>query len=191
MKKKKIIISLLLTFLTVIILIVIFRERIILNFVFKDIHPREPKILMETTHRIGWWAHQEHLKIDSFKVEIIESRLNLFNSLSILKYSIFGKLSADKEWEPFIKKIHLNERFLKDYEKDFLPNFDNDSIEKPEAIIEITPIVDVKKNMKYKGEEILFEISNELKIESFHWGNNRIRFQCDTISKDLIIKQRK
>jgi hypothetical protein len=191
MKRKKIIISILLTLLTIIILLVVFRERIILNFIFKDIHPREPKILTETTYRIGWWAHQENLKIDSFTVEIIESKPNLFNSLSLLKYRVVGKLSADNEWEPYIKKIHLNERFLKQDEKALFPNFDNDSIEKPEAIIEITPIVDVKKNVKYKGEEILFEISNEIEIESFHWGNNRIRFLCDTIRKDLLITQRK
>jgi len=191
LRKKKILISVLLTFLTIIILIIVFRERILLNFIFKDIHPREPKLQTETTYRIGWWAHQEHLKVNSFKVEIIESKLNLFNSLSLLKYTIVGELKGDNEWEPYIKKIHLNERFLIQSEKENQSNFDNDSIEKPEAIIEITPIVDVKKNERYKGEKIHFEITNELKMESFHWGNNRIRFQSDTLKQDLMIQQRK
>ena len=46
--------------------------------------PRKPKIEIPVTYNIGWWSYQDDLIIDSLKVEIVESELNLFNSKSLL-----------------------------------------------------------------------------------------------------------
>ena len=92
--------------------------------------PRKPKTEIPITYNIGWWSYQDDLIIDSLKVEIIESNLNLFNSKSLISYSVYGKMKFDDgRWEPNIENVHLSERI----EKDSLNS----------RIIEITPIISV------------------------------------------------
>ena len=73
--------------------------------------PRSPKLEISETNEIGWWAYQESLKVDSFSVEFVESKLNLFNSKSLIKYTVKGKLSNDGHWNPSIKNIHISQPF--------------------------------------------------------------------------------
>lgn len=153
--------------------------------------PRNPKLEISETNEIGWWAYQESLKVDSFMVEFEESKLNLFNSKSLIKYTIKGKLSYKGHWKPSIKNIHVSQRFLRQYNREFHPYLYSDTTKTPEAMIEITPVIEVTDDDNYNGEEIEFEFTNELKLESFHWGNNWVRFQCADKSQDLILKQRK
>lgn len=112
------------------------------------------------------------MQIDSFKVELIDSRLNLFNSLSLVRYTIYGQLSESGGWRPYIDKVHVSERFIRKYDRDLHPYLDVDTVNIPEAIIEITPVVQVKEDKGYQGEKIPFRIANELTIDSFHWGDN-------------------
>ncbi len=144
--------------------------------------PRNPKTEIDETHLIGWWSKQEALSVDTFEVKIIDSKLNLFNSKSLISYRIKGSLNYKKGWKPFIKEIHLSERFL---------THSNDSIGNPDAIIEITPVIGAKNEESYNGEKIEFDITNEKKMNSFHWGNNRIRFKCLENINDIMLSQRK
>ena len=153
--------------------------------------PRNPELEISETSEIGWWAYQESLKVDTFKVKFVESKLNLFNSKSLIEYSVKGKLSYNGHWKPSIKNIHVSQRFLRRYNRELHPYLDSDTTKIPEAMIEITPVIEVTNDDNYNGEEIEFEFTNELKLESFHWGNNWIRFQCSDKSQDLILKQRK
>lgn len=153
--------------------------------------PRNPKLEIAETGEIGWWAYQESLQVDSFAVEFVESRLNLFNDKSLIKYTLRGKLSYDKHWRPVIKNVHVSQRFLRKYDRTLHPYLDSDTTNMPEAMIEITPVIKVIEDEHYNGEELDFEFTNELKLESFHWGNNWVRFQCLDKQKDLILEQRK
>ncbi|AXT59294.1 hypothetical protein D1816_02670 [Aquimarina sp. AD10] len=144
--------------------------------------PRNPKIEITETHSIGWWSKQEALNVNTFEVKIIDSKLNLFNSKSLISYRIKGSLAYKKGWRPFIKEIHLSERFL--------PQL-NDSTENLDAIIEITPIIGADDDESYNGEKIEFDITNEKKMNSFHWGSNRIRFKCLENIDDIMLSQRK
>jgi len=191
MRKRKILVWSFLALLTAIILLFVFRERLILSFIFKDFHPRNPKNQIETTHNIGWWAYQDNIKVDSFSVTLIESKLNLFNSESLIGYKIKGNLTGKAKWKPFVKTVHLSERFLRNYNRELHPYLDNDTCQIPEAIIEITPVVGIKEIQSYNGESIPFEFKNELKIQSFHWGNNWLRLQCGSLKTDIILHQRK
>lgn len=189
MNKKSYIKLILLILFLIVIITYIFRERLVEAILLKDLYPRNPKNQIETTYNIGWWSHQDDLQIDSLSIKIIESKLCLFNSYSLISYTIKGEIKGDNNWKPFIDKIHLSERFTRNYNRELHPYLDNDSCKLPEAIFEITPIVEEKENRNYNGEKISFEFTNELKIESFHWGNNSIRFQCADLSKDIILKQ--
>jgi hypothetical protein len=153
--------------------------------------PRNPNLEISETSEIGWWASQEALKVDSFTVEFVESKLNLFNSKSLIKYTVKGTLTNKGHWKPSIKNIHISQRFLRRYNRELHPYLDTDTTKIPEAMIEITPVIEVTNDENYNGEELDFEFTNELKLESFHWGNNWVRFQCDDKWKDLTLKQRK
>ena len=99
-------------------------------------------------------------------------------------------------------KVHINERFL--HPDPYMPKIswavsNQESIEEvpeenntdPEALITITPIVQVEHDEEYNEEEISFTFRNELRIRSFHWGENRLRIQCRDICKDISWHQRK
>ena len=55
--------------------------------------PRNPKMEVPITYNISWWSYQEDLTIENLEVNIIESKLNLFNSKSLISYTIKGKLN--------------------------------------------------------------------------------------------------
>ena len=122
----------------------------------------------------------------------MDSKLNLFNNKSLIKYTVKGKLSHKGHWKPSIKNIHVSQRFLRQYDRELSPYLELDTVKIPEAMIEITPVVVLMDNDdNYNGEEIPFEFTNEIKLKSFHWGNNWVRFQCEDKFQDLILKQRK
>jgi hypothetical protein len=154
--------------------------------------PRNPRLEIPVTYEIGWGrSHQDAMQIDSFSVEFVESRLNLFNNKSLIKYTVKGKLSGKKHWKPSIQNVHMSQRFTREYNHDLHPYLDSDTASIPEAIIEITPVIDFTEDPNYAGEVIEFEFTNELLLESFHWGNSWVRFQCKDHWKDLILEQRK
>ncbi|WP_188051740.1 hypothetical protein [Flavobacterium sp. GP15] len=140
--------------------------------------PRKPKIEIPVTYNIGWWSYQDDLTIDSLKIEIIESKLNLFNSKSLVSYSIYGKMKFDDgHWEPKIESVHLSERI----EKDSLKN----------RIIEITPIISVSEKDNEKGGFKKFNFKNEHTIISNGWGNNIIKFICGNKEQIIRLQQTK
>lgn len=154
--------------------------------------PQAPVIEISTTANIGWWPHQEALKIDSFWVDVLESKLNLYNATSLIQYHVKGSLTCETGWRPQIKEVHLSQRLVdQNGQKDSLSTSIQDSSFHYEAIIEFTPIVDVIQDSQYKEEVIPFEFTNELHVESLHWGKNTIRFKCFDLWHDLTLQQSK
>jgi hypothetical protein len=177
MRKRRTIIIWIVSFITIIgIGLFLYRGKLI--SLLLDTQPREPKNQTETTYNIGWWSHQDGLAIDEFDIKIIDSRLSLFNSRSLISYTIQGKMTDRNNWEPYLKKIHISERFVVDSTSRI-------------GTIELTPVVGVKENDQYNGEQIKFKTTNELLIESFHWGNNKLILKCGQIQKEIELKQRK
>jgi hypothetical protein len=189
----------------IIIVVVLFLTTRYWLGLFLDRKPREPKNEIPITFNIGWWSYQESLHIDAFEVKMIDNPLNLFNSHSLINYRIKGRLIHHKNnWEPFIDKIHISERVIKTDTIDtdssnvmtFDLNKDTEQIEEvninPEAIFELTPIIKVKENKSYKaGQPIEFDLTNEHKIQSLHWGNNYIMIKCGQYEYPLVLQQRK
>ena len=136
--------------------------------------PRKPKIEIPITYNIGWWANQDKLIIENLDIQIIQSELNLFNSKSLVRYKINGKIKTPYDWKTHIKEVHISDRF----NKDSTLNFDR--------IIELTPIVGIKDDEKTNGKNANFEFTNELIITSANMGVNRIKFIC--ADKEQIIE---
>lgn len=174
-KNKKIIIGVFI--LGIILVIGYFGARyFIIRSFFKSQQPKEPKIEVPITYNIGWWSHQNLLIVDNFSVEISDSRLNLFNSKSIIAYTVSGKLKVKKGWKPYIKEVHISERV--------------DTSKSLGILIEITPIVGLEKVEDDIGEQS-FEFTNEHQVSSRFWGDNSFRFFCGRFEKDIEVFQRK
>lgn len=191
MKRRKFVYGIVIILITLLITGFIFRDKFLSLLVLGDLLTREPKNQIEAVTNIGWWAFQKDLKIDNFTVKIVESKLNLFNNYSWISYTVKGELKGSNQWKPYIGNVHISQRFIREYNRDLHPYLDKDTSKIPEAIIEITPIVMTKENKSYKGEVIKFNFTNELKIQSFHFGDNWIRFKCDSLQNDILLKQRK
>ena len=159
--------------------------------------PERLNLEIPVTYNIGWWSYQEALSIDSLNVEIIESRLNLFNGQSLVSYKVSGRLNYEGSWQPrvnyegywqpYIKEVHISERLNSDAPLDY----DGTAEITPlhfDRVIEITPIIGVKRNKGANDGSEMFEFKNEHIITSGQWGINRIKFVCG--SKEQIIELR-
>lgn len=141
--------------------------------------PRAPKFEIPITYNIGWWSDQEALFINNLKVEIVESKLNLLNSKSLISYQVGGQLNYQGHWQPKIEEVHISERL----NNDTTMNFDR--------IIEITPIIKNTENRNVNGGSEKFEFKNEHTITSNHWGINRIKFVCGQKEQIIEVQQSK
>jgi len=138
---------------------------------------RLAKLEIPVTYQIGWWSNQEGLIIDSLKVQIVESNLNLFNSKSFISYKVSGRIEYKNHWKPYISKIHISERLNRDSTLNY------------NRIIEITPIVKTKQDTKKKGGIVEFEFENEHKITSGQWGINQIIIRCQNQEELIEFRQ--
>jgi hypothetical protein len=141
--------------------------------------PSNPKIEIPITYNISWWSYQEDLIIDDLELNIVESKLNLFNGKSLISYKIKGNIKYERNWKPNIKELHISERINKDSTQNF------------SRIIELTPIVEVKDNGRENGGIEYFEFKNEHIITSGNWGWNRIKIICGNKEKIIELQQRK
>lgn len=141
--------------------------------------PRRPKYEIPVTYNIGWWSNQKALSVDSLKIEIVESKLNLFNSKSLISYQVIGELTYKGHWQPTIEEVHISERV----NLDTTLNYDR--------IIEITPVIKDIENNKTNGGTDRFEFINEHTIVSNHWGINRIKFICGQKEQIIELRQSK
>ena len=165
-----------------------------------DTKVREPKLETPIIYNIGWWAYQDALQVDSFSVETVDSRLSLFNSFSLIEYNVKGQLVViTNGFKPYVEKIHMSERLILNdstYNKTLKlvkDTFEIGSVDFPtQAIIEITPIINVKKSKSSKvGDIVHFDITNEHKIQSLDWGYNYYLIKCDSTEIPLVLQQTK
>ncbi len=179
-KTIKIIVLILLIFLTIImgqigyyLYITDFGSKSIFLYFISSEKPRNPRLEIPVTYNIGWWTNQNAFYIDSLKISIVESNLNLFNSESLISYNVFGNFKHESYWLCKIKEVHISERI----------NLDTTLFY--DRIIEITPIIE-NKDTKANGETTKFEFKNEHTITSNKWGINKIKFICG--QKEQIIE---
>ncbi|MDD4971974.1 MAG: hypothetical protein PHT07_21315 [Paludibacter sp.] len=149
----------------------------ILTFALLSTEPRKPTVEIPVTYNIGWWSDQKALNIDSLQVDIVESRLNLFNSKSLVAYKVSGHLTYKGQWQPKIKEVHISERI------------NLDTTLHCDRIIEITPVIEDKENKKVNGGTYKFDFKNEHIIKSNHWGINKIKFICGQKEKTIGLQQ--
>lgn len=141
--------------------------------------PKKPKVEVPEVYKTGWWTMQKHFVVEKFEVQIIESNLSLLNNKSLISYTIEGQLSSEKEYKAYIKQVHLSERYC------------NDSLKEYDRIIEITPVIDMKKKKNQLEESTPTTLTNEYLISSINWGVNKVLFVCGKHQKIIELFQRK
>lgn len=135
---------------------------LLLNMVFTD-----PNTDVPETHKLGWCPYQQKLNIQMFRSYILENNSDQSNPELVLRYEIWGQIPYDEDQKPYIKEVHISERFLK-----------KDSLNDLGAEIQITPIVAVKKVAAAGGGSVEFKISNKLVIKTMHPGKNKVNVKC-------------
>lgn len=118
--------------------------------------------------------------ITALDVEVIDSRLNLFNSKSLVSVRIKGTMSYQKGWKPYVKYIHIAE---------LLGNGQNDTGHSADVIL--TPFVSCEEDEKYRGEAVDFSLSQEILLYSMNWGKNLYTVRCGEITKSVELHQQK
>lgn len=141
--------------------------------------PGKAKTQVAVTYKLGWWAKNANLNVESFEVKIIESNLNLFNTTAKVAYTITGTMKANAGWEPYIGSVHVSEHFE-----------NSDSI-KQVAVVEVTPIMNTKKNKKQAAGVTRFKVTNEHLVNAYQWGTNTFRFVCGDFITELKLDQKK
>jgi hypothetical protein len=137
---------------------------------------------IEITHSLGWWAYQRFLGVDSIHTEIIQSHLNLFNSHSLVAWTVRGTLTnPDGLWKPSIEKVHLSEWYI-DYNPEGSISFGE---------IALTPVVAVRQDSSYHGEPIAFSLHIEEVLQSGTWGVNTYYVRCGAVADTFQLHQHK
>lgn len=131
-------------------------------------------------HEIGWWPYQERIKVQDVKVDVLDSRLNLFNARTLVAISLSGEMSGTPGRRPVIRQAHVAEKSIK-----------TGNFVEPEAEIIITPLVGFKKDKTYDGSAIPFSLKQEMILNSMGWGVNRFKIGAGEIVKDIVVFQQK
>lgn len=141
---------------------------------------RQPQSDLPFVFQIGWWPNQQKVRITALDVEILDSRLNLMNSKSLVQIRLYGLLKGDKNWRPVVKLVHMSQHLI-----------DNHEFSDHAANIVITPIVETYDDNAYLGEEIEFAIKQELILNSLGWGKNTYVIESQNITQSIELQQKK
>jgi len=139
---------------------------------------QKPHSDVPVIHRIGWWAHQEGLSVTNFSIEVVDAPLHLLNSKALIRMHITGTVQNVNGWRPFIKYVHIGERFD--------PASTNTD---PVADFLVTPVVEVKTDKKYSSETLPFDLNVETYFQTFKWQQNQYKIQCGSFKTNLTLRQ--
>jgi len=129
------------------------------------------------TSEVGWWVDQDGLKITEFSAEAVDPDLGLSlfydRSHFLMRFHIKGTLrytGMGEHWKPTIAKVQLTARVV-------TPGTANDNYE---AIADalLVPVVEIKKDDSYNGDEIPFNLTIEHVFSAMNWGKNLYNIQC-------------
>lgn len=135
---------------------------------------------VDFTYKIGWWPYQSDLTVETLTTDVADSRLNLFNSTSLIRIKMKGTMHGSKGWEPRIAKVHIAEEVIVG------GNFTNSL-----AQIRLKPIIEVREKTGYAGTPISYDLTQELQLQSMGWGSNRYQIACGGITNEIALIQRK
>ena len=140
---------------------------------------QRPRSDVPVVDSIGWWPHQEVLCIDDLAVTVVDAPLNLFNNEALVRFQIKGRIAFRTGWRPYINKVQLSQRLS------------SASSTRPYGDLLLVPVVGVREDSKYTGDDVQFDVTVERLIESLDWGSNRYVVVAGSRRAEFILQQRK
>ncbi len=140
-----------------------------------------PKSDVPITYKIGWGNNGEEFIIESIKAEVLYPHLTLTNSKALVEYTVKGSFSYKGSWKPYVKSVHVSERWIAE-PQNFEDNFGE---------IEIVPLVGVKSDDNYDGEQISFSVTVQDYLYTGGWGTNTYTVRSQDKVDTIILHQRK
>ncbi len=142
----------------------------------------KPKSDVPIEYKVGWWASQAGLSVNTLETNVLYDQLNLFNNTAVVEYKITGTVTNKPRWKPYIKKVHISEQRHQISENALIPTT---------ATIIVTPIVGTKKDDSYNGETITFNVKVQDYLQSGGWGMNKYTVRSQNKKNLLELEQRK
>ncbi|MFC1751103.1 hypothetical protein ACFL2V_20130 [Pseudomonadota bacterium] len=141
----------------------------------------KPKSDVPVEYKIGSWPYQENLSVHSLNTSVIFEGLTLFNNTAVVQYEIEGWVSYGKGWRPYIKFVHISERWESISSRS----------DKNAGNILVTPVVGVKEDKSYDGKGIRFKVSVQDYLKSGGWGLNQYNVESGGRNGKIELFQRK
>jgi hypothetical protein len=133
------------------------------------------------TSDIGWWAYQEGLKVTEFGAEAVNPKLGLFSIHFLIRYHLRGTVKFREEWRPRIAEAQITERVVS------RPGGFESSVSVANVLI--VPVVEVRQDRRYSGEEIPFDVTLEQVVETMNWGRNVYEISCGDKTASVSVVQ--
>jgi len=148
----------------------------------------KPSSHIPVTLNLGWWKYQDALAVTNLLAEPVEPHLDLFNSSFLARYQIQGTLQSEKTRRPYLKEVQVFAHLVSlEVETDADESDPFGPAESYRANILIVPVVDVKQDDSYEGEEITFNIKIEHLLETMGWGDNIFEVTCGTQKRNFSV----
>jgi hypothetical protein len=142
-------------------------------------HVQKPRSDVPVIANIGSWPYQKDLRVEDLAVTVVDAPLNLFNNQALLRFQIKGRIAYRNGWRPFIQEVQLSQRLA------------GAETTRPYGDFVLVPVVGVKQDEKYAGENVQFDVKVEQLIERLDWGFNRYVVVAGDKEAEFTLQQRK
>ncbi len=139
-----------------------------------------------TTDRIGWYPHQDDIRITGFTAETVgDTQFGLFGSgKGLVRLHIVGSLEDRHGLPPYISKVQLAEYF------------DAPTAKAGHLLADVvvTPVADEHDGPPPYDRlvgPVSFDVKVERVLETYQWGPNVFRFRCGDFEQEVSLQQSK
>jgi hypothetical protein len=142
-------------------------------------HVQKPRSDVPVIANMGSWPYQKDLHVDDLRVTVVDAPLNLFNNQALVRFRLKGRIADRHGWRSFVKEVQLSQRLA------------GAETTRPYGDFWLVPVVGVKQDEKYAGEDVQFDVKVEELVESLDWGSNRYIVVAGEKQAEFNLQQRK
>ena len=140
---------------------------------------QKPRSDVPVIANIGSWPNQKDLRVDDLVVTVVDAPLTAFNNQALVRFRMKGRIACQNGWRPFIEEVQLSQRLA------------GSGSTKPYGDFLLVPVVRVRQDPGYAGEDVQFDVKVEQLVESLDWGSNRYVVLAGDRQTEFTLQQRK
>lgn len=130
-------------------------------------------------YKIKELSYNEALDVTELKASFVFDRINILSFKAVVQYEIKGTFAYKKGWRPYIRAVHISERW-----KTLPKNF-----EQKIGDIVLTPIVSVSEDKTYEGERLDFTVKIQDYLYSGGWGETLYIVRSQDKKSEITLNQ--